>query len=39
MDLLGHNFFVYKDKDSGKIQVVYRRHDNDYGLIVPTEAG
>ena len=37
MDLLGHNFYVYKDEDSGKIQVVYRRHDNDYGLIVPTE--
>lgn len=37
MDLLGHNFYVYKDSDSGKIQVVYRRHDNDYGLIVPTE--
>lgn len=38
MDLLGHNFYVYKDKDSGKIQVVYRRYDDDYGVIVPTES-
>jgi putative sigma-54 modulation protein len=38
MDLLGHNFYMFKNKDNGDINVVYRRHDEDYGLIVPAEA-
>lgn len=37
MDLLGHNFYVFRNKASGDINVVYRRHDNDYGLIVPED--
>lgn len=37
MDLLGHNFFMFKNSESGQINVVYRRHDDDYGLIVPSE--
>lgn len=37
MDLLGHNFFMFKNRDNGAINVVYRRHDDDYGLIVPAE--
>jgi putative sigma-54 modulation protein len=37
MDLLGHNFYVFVNKDGGGINVVYRRHDDDYGLIVPEE--
>ena len=34
MELLGHDFYVFKniDKD-GKISVLYRRKNNDYGLI------
>lgn len=35
MDLLGHTFFVYYDADAGQVQVVYRRHDGNYGLIIP----
>ena len=35
MDLLGHNFFLFLNSESGTYNVVYRRHDNDYGLIVP----
>lgn len=35
MDLLGHNFFMFKNRENGEINVVYRRHDDDYGLIVP----
>ena len=35
MELLGHNFFVFLNAENGGINVVYRRHDNDYGLIVP----
>ena len=37
MDLLGHNFFVFRNRDNGQINVVYRRHDDDYGLIVPAD--
>ena len=33
MELLGHNFFVYKDMDTGSINVLYKRKDGDYGLI------
>ncbi len=39
MDLLGHNFFVFLNKESKKINVVYRRQDEDYGLIVPEISG
>lgn len=35
MDLLGHNFFVFSNADSGEINVVYRRKDGKYGLIEP----
>lgn len=34
MELLGHSFFVYKDMDTNKTCVVYKRKDGDYGLIV-----
>ena len=34
MELLGHDFYVFKniDKD-GKISVLYRRKNNDYGIM------
>jgi len=35
MELLGHNFYVFLNSEGGTINVVYRRHDSDYGLIVP----
>ena len=35
MDLIGHNFFVYEDADSGKVNVIYKRKDGDYGLLEP----
>ena len=35
MNLLGHEFFVFKDDHSGDTCVVYARRDGDYGLIVP----
>lgn len=34
MDLLGHDFFVYHDVKSDSVCVVYKRKDNDYGIIV-----
>lgn len=33
MELLGHNFFVYKDMDTNKTCVLYKRKDGNYGLI------
>jgi putative sigma-54 modulation protein len=34
MDLLGHNFFVFRSYD-GDVNVVYKRKDGNYGLIEP----
>lgn len=33
MELVGHDFFLFSDLDSGRPSVVYRRHAYDYGLI------
>ena len=33
MNLLGHEFFVYKDDNTNEVCVVYKRKDGDYGLI------
>ena len=33
MELLGHSFFVFKNVDTEKINVVYKRKDGDYGII------
>jgi ribosomal subunit interface protein len=33
MELVGHDFYLYVDKDSGLPAVVYRRHAYDYGVI------
>lgn len=35
MDLLGHSFFVFTNSDSEAINVVYKRRDQNYGLIEP----
>jgi putative sigma-54 modulation protein len=35
MDLIGHDFFVFKNADTDEINVVYRRRDGNYGLIEP----
>ena len=35
MNLLGHQFFMFEDQDSGATCVVYTRKDGAYGLIVP----
>ena len=37
MEMLSHSFFIYKDADSEKIAVVYKRNDGGYGLIEVTE--
>jgi putative sigma-54 modulation protein len=38
MELLGHDFFVFRDAENSQINVLYRRDDGNYGLIVPGDA-
>ena len=33
MELLGHEFYMYKDSDTNEPAVVYKRKDSNYGLI------
>ena len=33
MELIGHDFYLYMDADTGLPSVVYRRHGYDYGVI------
>jgi putative sigma-54 modulation protein len=35
LELVGHDFFVFRNAESDEINVVYRRRDGDYGLIEP----
>jgi len=35
MNLLGHAFFVFYNAESNKVNIVYKRHNGDYGLIEP----
>lgn len=35
MELLGHDFFVFFNPNSGKMSVLYRRKDGNYGLLEP----
>lgn len=38
MELLGHDFFVFRDAGTSEINVLYRRNDGNYGLIVPGDS-
>jgi len=35
LELVGHDFFVFRGTDSNEVNVVYRRRDGSYGLIEP----
>ena len=35
MELLGHNFFMFMNAENDSINVLYRRNDGSYGLLVP----
>jgi ribosomal subunit interface protein len=37
MELVGHDFYLFSDADTGRPSVVYRRHAFDYGLIRLTD--
>ncbi|MBR0376446.1 MAG: HPF/RaiA family ribosome-associated protein, partial [Firmicutes bacterium] len=35
MNLLGHSFFVFVNSDGNTVNVLYRRNDGEYGLLMP----
>ncbi|HSH05329.1 MAG TPA: ribosome-associated translation inhibitor RaiA [Anaerolineae bacterium] len=35
MELLGHDFFVFYNEEDNNINVVYRRRDQTYGVLLP----
>ena len=35
VDLLGHDFFVFTNADTGDVNVIYRRKNGGYGIIKP----
>ena len=35
MELLGHNFFVFRNAETDEVNVVYKRKGNTYGIIEP----
>ena len=35
LELVGHDFFVFRNSESEDVNVVYRRRDGNYGLIEP----
>ncbi len=37
MNLLQHDFYMFLNSESGRYNVVYKRADNDYGVIEPIE--
>ena len=37
MELLAHNFFVFKDAENNTTNIVYKRADGEYGLLVTSD--
>lgn len=37
IDLIGHDFCIYTDRDTDKIHVLYRRNNGGYGLLIPAD--
>ena len=37
MELLGHDFFLFVDADTDRLNLLYRRDDGNYGLIEPEQ--
>ena len=33
LDLIDHDFFLFRDRDSDELQVIYRRNHGGYGVI------
>ncbi len=37
LDLIDHDFYLFREKESGELQVIYRRNHGGYGLIQAKE--
>ena len=37
MNMLGHSFFMFRNPETDEINVVYRRNDENYGLLIPED--
>ena len=35
MNMIGHQFYMFRNQTNGEVNVVYRRHNGDYGLLTP----
>jgi putative sigma-54 modulation protein len=35
MELLGHDFFMFQNREEENVNVVYRRKDGTFGLLAP----
>ena len=33
LELVGHSFYVFENKSTKNVNVLYKRNDGDYGLI------
>ena len=33
LELVGHDFFIYKDVHTGSVNIIYKRKDGNYGVI------
>lgn len=38
LELLGHSFYLFKNAETETVCAVYRRADDDYGLLIPEDA-
>ncbi len=37
MNMIGHQFYMFRNQNNGEINVVYKRKNGDYGLLTPNE--
>jgi putative sigma-54 modulation protein len=35
LEAIGHDFYIFKNKATGGVQVLYRRKSSGYGLLTP----